>query len=248
MGTELTHTSTGALRALRSKLAAGRLADPICAHDAGEVHPLVGMACAEAGRLLDAVLAERDAQPPAPELVWTGPVPVHSAQLDTAVTLRGLFERAKHRVIVAGYCFDHGKAIFAPLHHAMVARGVQVDLFMHVRIADVDRPKLATDEGRQAVVQKALKAFLTVNWPGAPFPRIHYDPRPITTSIYSSLHAKCVVVDEAEALVTSANFTDRGHDRNVEVGALIRDPRFAQSLATQWHTARTHGMFVTYTP
>lgn len=39
--------------------------------------------------------------------------------------------------------------------------------------------------------------------------------------------------DEREALVTSANFTHRAQDRNVEVGALIRDPRFARALAAQ---------------
>jgi len=47
-------------------------------------------------------------------------------------------------------------------------------------------------------------------------------------------HAKCIVVDDREALVTSANFTDRGQTRNIEVGVLIEDSRFASRLAGQW--------------
>ncbi|WP_441293152.1 phospholipase D-like domain-containing protein [Sorangium sp. KYC3313] len=47
------------------------------------------------------------------------------------------------------------------------------------------------------------------------------------------MHAKCVVVDSAKAL-SSANFTQRGQERNIEVGVLIEDPSFASYLAGQW--------------
>ena len=49
-----------------------------------------------------------------------------------------------------------------------------------------------------------------------------------------SLHAKCIVVDGSTALVTSANFTDRGQTRNIEAGVLVRDRGFAERLASQW--------------
>lgn len=246
MGTHLTQISTGALESLLSRLKGERLQQPLSAKCVAEVKPLIGLSRAEARRLIECVLAERATQPPAPELVWTGPAPVNAATLDTGVTLKWLFERAKTRVIVAGYCFDHGKEIFEPLHRAMAERGVTVDFFVHVPIKDADRPKLKTDTGRAQVIEKGLMRFLAQNWPGEPFPRLHYDPRPVTDRLYSSLHAKCVVVDDAEALVTSANFTSRAQERNVEVGVLIKDPRFVKSLAAQWHTARAHGMFLTY--
>jgi phosphatidylserine/phosphatidylglycerophosphate/cardiolipin synthase-like enzyme len=41
-------------------------------------------------------------------------------------------------------------------------------------------------------------------------------------------------VDGARAFVSSANFTQRGQERNIEVGVLIEDPSFATSLASQW--------------
>ena len=48
------------------------------------------------------------------------------------------------------------------------------------------------------------------------------------------MHAKCVVVDGARAFVSSANFTQRGQERNIEVGVLIADASFASYLAGQW--------------
>ena len=53
---------------------------------------------------------------------------------------------------------------------------------------------------------------------------------------WASLHAKCVVVDERLTLIGSANFTQRGQERNVEAGVLIDDEFFAKALTAQWST------------
>ena len=45
---------------------------------------------------------------------------------------------------------------------------------------------------------------------------------------------KRLLVDEAKALVTSANFTDRGQTRNIEIGVLVHDPGLATRLVHQW--------------
>ena len=58
------------------------------------------------------------------------------------------------------------------------------------------------------------------------------------------MHAKCVVVDETRALVGSANFTDRGQQRNVEVGVLVDDPIFARKLQQQWNGLAASGLLV----
>ena len=50
---------------------------------------------------------------------------------------------------------------------------------------------------------------------------------------WSSLHAKCIIVDE-RTLVTSANSTERAQSRNIEAGVLIEDRRYAQDLAGHW--------------
>jgi hypothetical protein len=41
-------------------------------------------------------------------------------------------------------------------------------------------------------------------------------------------------VDDRFALVTWANFTDRGQTRNIEAGVLVEDRAFASALAAQW--------------
>jgi phosphatidylserine/phosphatidylglycerophosphate/cardiolipin synthase-like enzyme len=68
-----------------------------------------------------------------------------------------------------------------------------------------------------------------------PKPDVFYDPRTaVRGPPWVSLHAKCVVVDDEYAFVTSANFTDRGQTRNVEAGVLIQDKAFSAELGAQW--------------
>ncbi|MGH9318317.1 MAG: phospholipase D-like domain-containing protein [Vicinamibacteria bacterium] len=123
-----------------------------------------------------------------------------------------LFENAQRSVLIGGYAFDHGKEIFGPLHVAMAERGVETTIFLN-----------------------DAEGFLEENWPfGEPHPSIYCDPRTAEKESRFSLHAKCIVVDEARALVTSANFTDRGQTRNLEIGVLVDDPGLATRLVHQW--------------
>lgn len=158
-----------------------------------------------------AVIAERRRTAASPELVWTGPESRRSGARDTAVVLADLFGRATARVLLAGFVFDHAAAVLEPLHAAM-ARGVACRVF-----ADA----------------AAASAFTRDHWPfGPPFPEVYgFLPAPGT---FASLHAKCVVVDGRWVLVTSANFTDRGQTRNVEVGVLLDDSNLASLLEAQF--------------
>jgi PLD-like domain len=163
--------------------------------------------------VLRIAIAERRCRPvPRVDLVWTGPEAHVSAARDTLVVVRELFESARKNVLIGGYAFDHGEDIFAPLHEAMKERGVETTIFVNT-----------------------VKGFLEKNWPfGEPLPEIYSDPRTADPESRVSLHAKWIVVDEAKALVTSANFTDRGQTRNIEMGVLIDDPDFASRLVQQW--------------
>jgi phosphatidylserine/phosphatidylglycerophosphate/cardiolipin synthase-like enzyme len=87
------------------------------------------------------------------------------------------------------------------------------------------------------VVRRFARKFVERDWPeGFPLPELYYDPRSLAaeSSVRSSLHAKCVVVDRQVALVTSANFTGAAQTRNIEVGAVVRSARFASRLAHQF--------------
>ena len=71
-------------------------------------------------------------------------------------------------------------------------------------------------------------------WNGSTLPRIYYDSRQLVPRAYVSMHAKCVVVDTAECLITSANFTDRAHSRNIELGLHVTDRLVAQRIEGHW--------------
>ena len=171
--------------------------------------------------------------------MWTGPDVAASAARDTAVVVRELFARAERSVLVAGFSFDHGADIFKPLHRAMRDRGVEASIFLDLHRAPGTEPDV------NAHVRREIDAFLVANWPfGAPIPRLYYDPRTVEPTSTASLHAKCIVVDDRRALVTSANFTSRGQERNVEVGVLVESEKFARELIHQWRNAAEAGVFL----
>lgn len=212
-------------------------------HLAGRLAPLDGLDAARALPALRAVLAERRHRPrPRLELVWTGPEEGLRPARDTAVVVRELFGRAQERVLVGGFRFDHGREILAPLHRVMVERGVEATFFL-----DVARAPRGTDPERHAA--RAIDRFYADNWPfGHPRPAVYYDPRTVAPGALASLHAKCLVVDGRYALVSSANFTDRGLRRNLEAGVLIDDPTFATRLAEQWWSLIPSGRMKPYRP
>jgi phosphatidylserine/phosphatidylglycerophosphate/cardiolipin synthase-like enzyme len=65
-------------------------------------------------------------------------------------------------------------------------------------------------------------------WPfGDPRPYVYYDARALAPYPRFNMHAKCVVVDGEAALVTSANFTLRAQEQNMECGVLLEERAFA---------------------
>ena len=180
-------------------------------------------------RLLQAAVAERRLRPPPHlDLVWTGPEARGATTRDTAVLVAELLAKAKRSVLIAGFSFDHGRDIFAPLHAAMQARQVVTEIFL-----DIEAASGSTTSPTH--VRDCADKFLGRNWPfGPPFPTLYYDPRTATPGIYASLHAKCLVVDAKWSLITSANFTNRGQTRNIELGVLIEDGDFATRVLAQW--------------
>ena len=190
--------------------------------------------------LIEAVLDERADPPPAIELVWSGPEGRSGWASPTADVVRQLFDRAERSVLLAGYSFDHGAEILAPLHDAMTKRGATVDVYLDVETAGRDVTDL------DAYVRNEVGRFLSAEWPWTPKPAVFVDPRTAARARagqHASMHAKCVVVDERWALVGSANFTNRGQTRNIEVGAVIDDIAFARAVVSQFRSATRSGVF-----
>ena len=161
------------------------------------------------------------------ELVWSGPEATTSTSRDTGVVVRELFSSAQRSVLVAGFAVHRGKEIFRELARRMI----ELPSLDVVMLLNIPRGPGDTTVTNQLVARFAL-AFRRDHWPGNPVPAVYYDPRSLAVgaNARSSLHAKCVIVDEEIALVTSANFTEAAQVRNIEAGALIRDASFSQSL------------------
>jgi len=203
-------------------------------HLTAALQPFQALERAALAALLRAVLAERRHRPvPRVDLVWTGPEARGATARDTAVVVRELFSHARESVLLGGFAFDHGEDLLAPLHAAMTEYGVEALFFLNL------------DRGDDPT--RAIDTFLVKNWPfGKPHPAIYYDPRTHSPDSLASLHAKCLVVDRRHALVTSANFTDRGHSRNIEAGVLIDDSAFATQLERQWRGLIQAGLVKRY--
>jgi phosphatidylserine/phosphatidylglycerophosphate/cardiolipin synthase-like enzyme len=237
----LVDVSTSSLTRLHAALASGRLRAPLSrakliAHGIREQLDALTAALEGHNRdaalaLLSAVLTERARhERPAPELVWSGPEEgTRGTARDTAIILRELFDSAHERVILAGYSFRNAEKLLAPLHQAM-QRGVDAIFFV-----DIPQPQLPPTDP-EAALQARLTAFVATNWPfGQPYPKLYCDRRAAEPGPpWASLHAKCLAVDGRRAFISSANFTERAHDRNIEVGALIHDPTFTAHLERQW--------------
>ena len=168
------------------------------------------------------------------ELVWTGPEAPGTQSRDTSVVMRELFLSARSRILLSSYALSHATHLLAPLCQRMDREpDLSVRLFVHVARPRHDR------SSESELLRRFADQFREKHWPGSRLPEVFYDPRTLaprepgdTGTV--SLHAKCVVIDEQVAFVTSANFTEAAQQRNIEAGVIVRQPGFAKSLVTQF--------------
>lgn len=220
--------------ALRAPFTAGSLARwlaPVEARAAAEALTALGpLSQAQLARVLQLLVGERRRaaeQPTQVELVWTGPDTPGVASRDTAVVVRHLFQAAQHDALVSSFAISQGEHVFAALAERADRRPeLRVRLILNLARSHGDTT--STSELRR----RFAADFFRRHWPGTRRPEIFYDPRALEAvgSTRASQHSKCVVVDDREALVTSANFTEAAQERNIEAGVLVRDPTFARQL------------------
>lgn len=224
--------------------------------------PLLGQPAWILGSILEAVLAERgsfDPAPPAPgqetprveyrierllgttspELVWSGSTGRRSCARKTRYVIEDLFAATTSRVLIAGYSFDHASDLFDPLFdraEELAAAGLPAP---KVRVVlDCSNVDASSGDDPESIARRAAEQFTRVCWTRNTLTAelLYYRPSTERRGTFAphSMHAKCIVVDDGMALVGSANFSNRGRDRNLEAGALIRDHHFVQSLLAAW--------------
>ena len=180
------------------------------------------------------------------ELVWSGPEVAGSVSRDTGVVVRDLCRSARASVLISNYAFDRpvgdearerARTIFLPLAENM-------DRFPTLRarmFVNVQRPhpsQAGAGKSDAILLQEFADGFLGDVWQGNRQPEVFYDPRALLPwdSRRACLHAKCLVVDDERVLITSANFTQAAHERNIEAGVLLDNPFVARALRDQFES------------
>lgn len=151
-------------------------------------------------------------QVPSTQVAWTGPKVEGSFLRATREVVRELLRHARVELLVVGYWIaarDDGEGIIeeviALLANA-VMRGVAVRVVFDARV----RPDGKDNWG-----------ILVSAWPSSTIlPKILTWRLPADDQ-HLKLHAKVLVADRRDALVTSANLTSYAMDRNMEMGVRI---------------------------
>lgn len=142
------------------------------------------------------------------ELVATLPPETPGIARPTERVVREMIDRAEKEIILLGYeLTDRGLIL---LLAAAVSRGTDV-----IMICDRSR----------GVAERVLEV-----WPAeTQRPKIFYDRKRADVAPYASMHAKCLLVDNNDLLVTSANFTFHGLHGNIEIGIRLSGPPAAEA-------------------
>lgn len=152
--------------------------------------------------------AEFEPQLCSAEFVATIPRSVPGMARPTKLVIAEMIASAKSEIIILGYELTD-RLLVDRLAEA-VARGVDVTLIL-------DRRKAAAE-------------MILGHWPAeTKRPKIYHDKQRPNAGPFASQHAKCLLVDEKDLLVTSANFTFHGLHENIEIGVRLSGSSAAEA-------------------
>ena len=133
-------------------------------------------------------------------------------------------------MLVSTFVVQQPETVFRALAERMEeVPGLRVQVFVHVGRDN-------RDTRHESEILREFARHLRRKWPGPNRPSPYYDPRSLAFDAQerATWHAKVVVIDDKTAFVTSANFTEWAHQRNVEAGVLVRSAEFARQLRQQF--------------
>jgi phosphatidylserine/phosphatidylglycerophosphate/cardiolipin synthase-like enzyme len=168
------------------------------------------------------------------ELVWTGLETPGMESRDTQVVVQEMFNRAEQSVLISTYAIDQdqkAQSLFDGLAQKMDrSPQLNVQMFLNIQRRYGDQ----TEEIK--LLQTFAHRFRQHIWHGKRLPKLFYDPRSLSSQPGSKacLHAKCVIVDDLYLFITSANFTEAAHQRNLEAGVLLMDAIAARAMKRQF--------------
>ena len=210
--------SVGAAAAVRSELPAGHRehVDPL--NRAWSATPETSGASI-ALALETALTSRRIAASATVDVVITGPASPEAPVRLTSEVVRQMIDGAQQRVMLVSYAAYQMPSIIAALDKA-AARGVRVDLIL-------ESAEFLEGGGGAA----AYARYRTYQWP------IEQREPPD-----AKLHAKAVIVDARDVLLTSANMTNAAYDKNIELGVLCRGGTTAQRIQRHFESLISRGV------
>lgn len=183
----------------------------------------------------DAV-AQTESEATQTEVVWTGPKVEGSYLRATRQVVQDIISAAQAELLVVGYWLagkEDYEGIINDIVELManaVARGVKVTMVL--------------DEGEKGYGKNNRDTLIAL------WPKDIPQPKLLTWKIppddkHLKLHAKVLVADRHDALVTSANLTMYALDRNMEMGVRAQGQPSAR-IALQFELLEQHQVIVPY--
>lgn len=162
--------------------------------------------------------------------VWTGPhfdeSPIVHQTFDT---VQHLFQTAKYEILIVGYTFSLESELIKSLFHDVIdaaRRGCRIEIIYHQN---------------EQNVEQILKS-----WPDNLFKPSLYYWKGNEINDWSSLHSKLIMIDQQKMLITSANFTFHGFQRNIETGLMVENQELAQIMWRQFRSLIKNNAMVKY--
>jgi cardiolipin synthase A/B len=156
-------------------------------------------------------------------LVWTGPEAPGSYPRSSRQIVREIVMGAQKEIWLTAYW------IAGPRDGEGIVNDI-VELLANASVRGLD-VALALDGYQRASGETNFDVLRALWPPGARFPRL-YTWSEASLDPYLKLHAKALVADRADALVTSANLTMHALERNMELGVRLKG-RLAHEIAAQ---------------
>lgn len=139
-------------------------------------------------------------------LAWSSPIKFHEKIDQTYSVFLDMIKNANDTIVFVGYAMTdkENEQIFDAFKEVAKQKGVKIKIIF-------DKATKAKKWGKWT---KSPKKIISNAWGDIRnFPQIYsYEGEK------SSLHAKFLIIDEKEILITSANMTDRAMTRNLEMG------------------------------
>jgi phosphatidylserine/phosphatidylglycerophosphate/cardiolipin synthase-like enzyme len=155
------------------------------------------------------------------------------------ITIGGHPDRVRVFRLKLRIAIYQGRQLFKALANRMEQiPELRVRIFLNIHHSD------SPSSSEKQILSNFLETFRDSDWPGQKLPELFYDPRSLLAdpAERASLHAKCVIVDEERAFITSANFTEAAQERNIEAGVLLAIPGIAKALCSQFETLVAGGL------